>query len=351
MITNADCLEYMKSMPDSSVDLIATDPPYFRVKTDSWDRQWGNSDSFLQWLSLIVDQFHRILKPNGSLYVFASPQMASRVEVEIMKRFKVLNHIVWMKDGAGPQNKACKEELRCFFPQTERIVFAEHYGADGVAKGVSGYSKKCDELRGFVFEPLRLYLFENVQNAGHTVDSINKAWRLERGGSGGMAGHWLTTSQWALPTESNYKWLQALLNKNGSEFLRREYEDLRREYEDLRREYEDLRRPFYATKESPFTDVWRFRAVSSYFGKHPCEKPLELMEHIVKSSSRKGDLVFDCFAGSGTTGVAAIRNGRRFLGVELNPQYCARAMSRITHPHCLNMETELDMFDTEGSRE
>ena len=97
-IVNADCLEAMKLIPDNSIDLICTDPPYYKMKKkEQWDRQWDTSDGFLEWLDSIAEQWHRILKPNGSLYCFASPRMAARVEVKLGDRFNVVNlhkHII-----------------------------------------------------------------------------------------------------------------------------------------------------------------------------------------------------------------------------------------------------------------
>ena len=140
-----------------------------------------------------------------------------------------------------------------------------------------------------------------------------------------MAGHWFTQSQWALPTREKYIDLKSYANYHGGE----SGDYFRREYEDLRREYEDLRRPFNATADDPYTDVWTFPTVSSYNGKHPCEKPLEMMEHIVKMSSRVGDVVLDCFMGSGNTGVAAAKRGREFIGIDASKFYFAKAHRRV----------------------
>jgi site-specific DNA-methyltransferase (adenine-specific) len=63
---------------------------------------------------------------------------------------------------------------------------------------------------------------------------------------------------------------------------------------------------------------------------HQTQKPLALMERLVRLFSEPGELVLDPFAGSGTTGVAAIRLGRRFLGWEMNSQYVAIASKRLT---------------------
>jgi len=63
--------------------------------------------------------------------------------------------------------------------------------------------------------------------------------------------------------------------------------------------------------------------------RHPYQKPLTLMERLVRLYTNPNDLVFDPFMGSGTTGVAARRLGRRFVGTELDAQYVAVAQSRL----------------------
>ena len=307
-----DCLEVLRTMPNCSVDAVVTDPPYYRVKGEDWDRQWDSPEAFLAWLDQVAEQWQRVLKPNGSLYCFASPQMAARVEVILRERFQVLNALVWLKPQ-GRQDGACKEHLRSFFSATERIIFAEQFGADGAAMGGSGYSGACDELRGFVFEPLRLYLDSERKASGFTVHQVAEAFQVKSGSRTvtGMAGHWFSRVQWTLPTAENYAWLQDLFN----------YEHLRRDYEDLRRDYEDLRRPFNVTRFDPFTDVWTFRTVQARPGKHPCEKPQALLRHIISSSTRPGAVVLDSFAGSGATGQACLALGREFIGIERCPHW------------------------------
>lgn len=62
---------------------------------------------------------------------------------------------------------------------------------------------------------------------------------------------------------------------------------------------------------------------------HPTQKPLELIKRLILASSNEGDLVFDGFAGSGTTGVACKELGRNFIGCELDENYCKIANERI----------------------
>jgi adenine-specific DNA-methyltransferase len=327
-----DCMEVMRQLPDNSVDLIAVDPPYFRMADEEWDRQWDTASAFLRWIRDLCRQWQRILKPNGSLYVFASPKMAARVEMVIGRRFNVLNHIVWAKPVSRAQ-QACKEALRAYLGNSERIIFAEHYGADNIAKGEAGYAAKCDELKGFVFEPIRAYLDSERRRAGVPHRVV-----ISELGMTGHDTHFFSRVQWKLPLPEQYEQMREIfhrLNHGGQylareyEYLRREYEDLRREYEDLRREYEDLRRPFSVTADVPYTDVWTFSSVPSYAGRHPCEKPLAMMEHIIRASSKPGAVVLDCCCGSGTTGVAAVKLGRSFIGIDKEQHWIDRTRARI----------------------
>lgn len=66
---------------------------------------------------------------------------------------------------------------------------------------------------------------------------------------------------------------------------------------------------------------------------HPTQKPLALMEWFVRAYSNRGDLVFDPFMGSGTTGVAALKMGRRFIGFELKRKYFDAACRRLEKAH------------------
>jgi site-specific DNA-methyltransferase (adenine-specific) len=88
-ILHARCEDVLPHIAAQSVDLIITDPPYFRVKAETWDRQWPSETAYLAWLGDLCQQWQRILKPNGSLYLFASPEMAAPVEMVLRQTFTV----------------------------------------------------------------------------------------------------------------------------------------------------------------------------------------------------------------------------------------------------------------------
>ena len=64
-------------------------------------------------------------------------------------------------------------------------------------------------------------------------------------------------------------------------------------------------------------------------GRHPTQKPLALLERVLAASAAEGDLVLDPFSGSGTTGVAAVRAGCRFLGIDRDASYVDLAARRL----------------------
>jgi len=331
-IYNGDCLAVLPELPDNSVDLILTDPPYFKVKGEAWDNQWDKPAEFLAWLDRVLAEFARVLKPNGSLYLFASPQMAARVECLVAERFDVQNSLVWSKADAptkvlmyGP------DRFRHFVPKSERIIFAEHKGSDNIAKGEAGYEAKCDKLRGFIFEPVRKYLDDERVRCGVSKKDIETATGTQ------MCSHWFTQSQWALPTAEHYATLQRLFNESSEgdflrkeyDFLRKEYDELRKEYDELRKEYDELRRPFSVSAKVPYTDVWDFETVGNYPGKHVCEKPAALLRHMIAASSKPGAVVLDAFGGSGSTAQAALELGRSAISIELDERWCRKQADRV----------------------
>ena len=318
-----DCREVLPTL--GKVDAVVTDPPYFRVLNETWDNEWDDDYAFLAWLGGIVAQLTQAMNPNGSLYLFASPQMASRVEVAIRRHLNVLAMITWNKGarrkGAGGSGVDVTS-LRTFWQaSSELIIFAERFGSDARANSDAGYTSACEATKRSVFGD---YLSAEFTRFGVSRRQIAALFPSVTGGLTGCVSNWVMG--YNCPTAEQYAAMRNLL---GDGFLRREYEDLRREYEDLRREYEDLRRPFLISDKVQWSDVWEFDPPQSRDRTHPCEKPNSLMQHIVNASTRPGNTILDAFAGSGATGIAAVQMGRKFVGIERDPKYFDIACKRI----------------------
>jgi site-specific DNA-methyltransferase (adenine-specific) len=307
-----DCLDILPTLTAGSVDCVFVDLPYFEVVGHEWDRQWSSRDDYLDWVFLLAHQWRRILKANSSIFLFCDEKMESYIQVKLDGLFLLLNKIVWFKVNNLPQKNA--HLLRTFAPMTERALFyTTQYDPTGWE------SVKLDMNN---FTPLRKYFKEFQEALGMNIKQINSILGHRKAEH---AFYWNST-QWDLPTLETYRELIALNPNHG--FVIREYEDLRREYEDLRREYEDLRRPFNA--DSKTWDVLEWPIVSGNENTdHPTTKPLGLCQRLIPVITNQGQTVLDCCMGSGTTGVAAMKTGRRFIGIELDPDYFAIAENRI----------------------
>ena len=78
-----------------------------------------------------------------------------------------------------------------------------------------------------------------------------------------------------------------------------------------------------------FTDVWNFNSVRPYKGKHPAEKPLDMLEHCINSTTFENDIVLDCFAGSGSTAIAALNLNRKSISLEIENEWTDVIVNRL----------------------
>lgn len=93
---------------------------------------------------------------------------------------------------------------------------------------------------------------------------------------------------------------------------------------------------FYSANDFRFNgkrpqDIIKCARVAANKLQHPNEKPALLLESLILSCTAEGGVVLDCFMGSGSTGAACINTGRKFIGIEKDPQYFQIAKERIAH--------------------
>lgn len=295
-VVEGDALALLASLPDASVNLAWIDPPYYRVVAEAWDRAWPSETEYLRWLRGIVAELARVLAPNGSLYLFASPEMAARVEVATAECLRVLNAVTWAKPETPNAGKYGPENFRRWVQMSERVVFAERRGRFG--GGVLG-----DEIRGA------------RESAGLTRDQLDVAIgrTLRRDPSKGSGLIRLQELGERTPSAEDFA---AALRACGDD----------RAASELQTEYLRLLRPFAAP--ASFTDVWTYASAPAVPGRHPCEKPAAMLRDVVLASSREGDVVLDLFGGSHRMGEVALSEGRRYLAADSDPHWAAVGTER-----------------------
>ena len=229
-----DCLERMKEIPDGSVDLILTDPPYGTTQC-----KWDSVIPF----DLMWEQLKRIIKPDGAIVLFGSEPFSSALRMSNIKQYKY--DWVWEKPKGTGHLNAKKQPLR----YTENIhVF---------------YKKQC--------------LYHPQKTNGHKPSNINGRRRKE------------TTVYGAFHS----------IISGGQ------------------------------TDRYP-KNILKFNNVNSAHGiVHPTQKPVDLLEYLIKTYTNENETVLDFTAGSFSTGVACINLNRKGIMIEKDPHYFEVGSERL----------------------
>lgn len=303
VILQGDSLELMKRIPDHSISLILTDPPYHSTKKGNiaGDTSFERDEDYIAWMSQYAAEWKRVLKYSGSIFCFCSSAMSARLQVMFSGYFHVLSEIVWTKPNDpgydGWKRKTRKESLRQWYPYSERILFMENTSEDDT-------HSSC---------------FAGRLKAWRKEAGISQRRLAELLGVYGKYNHGGTISNWEecrnIPSREQYRKLKDVLEKAGVRGMP---------------EYDDIIRPFNVSEDVEFTDVWTFKTVLPHLGKHPAEKPMDLLEHAIRATTYEGDTVLDCFAGSGSAGVAALNLGRKCILMELKKAWCEYAMKSLS---------------------
>ena len=239
-----DCLELMKLIPDGSVDLILTDPPYGTTAC-----KWDSVIPFEpMWAEL-----KRIIKPDGAIVLFGSEPFSSMLRCSNLEMFKY--DLVWEKSKGSNFVHSKYQPLKT---HENIIVFSKGGAAQGSKTPMKYYPQMTIGVpydKGF----------------GH-----NKLNTLNGGLSKSSSIH--------------------LKNETGNRFPRSVH--------------------YYKTAESE----------GSY---HPTQKPVALLEYLIKTYTNEGETILDFTAGSGSTIVAALNTNRKAIGIEMDEKYFNIAKERI----------------------
>jgi len=225
LLLHGDCMEYLKEIPDGSIDLILCDPPYNLAKYSTGNMQFNwrseiNND-LAEWDLVelnpadFVKDFKRILSPTGNIFIFTGYNLFGKWHEVFDKEFDTFQFMVWHKTNPVPSIRK------------------------------SSFLNSCE-------------LIVCMWNKGHTWNFLKQS--------------------------QMHNFIEAPICM-GQERLK--------------------------------------------YPKHPTQKPLSVLRHIIKIASNENDLVLDMFMGVGSTGVAALNLNRRFIGIEIDKEYYTASVKRI----------------------
>ena len=167
------------------------------------------------------------------------------------------------------------------------------------------------------YKPLKDWYHGEMKRLGLNNKKIGEFYTEATGKKTYMLRHYFQDSQFAIPTQKVWESVYEPLGFG-------------KDYESLRKDYESLRPVFNILPEYQYSNI--FTEDKMNFAKnstHPCAKPLNILEKLIRVHSRPGDVVLDCFMGGGSTGVACKNTGRDFIGIEQDEHYFNVAKQRI----------------------
>jgi len=298
-------------LPDKSVQLIIADPPYYKTKGE-FDFIWKTFDDYLKDVERWAVECKRLLADNGTLFWYGNSKKIAYSQIILDKYFNLENSLVWRKKDSIQYQYYSPDLARTFNTHNERLLM---YSNEVEMTGL----EKIMEENIKPLHPFAIYLRAEFKRANVTIREIATLFPSATGGLTGCVSNWLNGDN--VITEEQYNKIR--------EYLNNEY--LRKEYEDLRKEYEDQRRFFY--NPNKYEEVLEFSQEGHKTGKyqHDTCKPETLTRALVLTCSRKNDLVLVPFAGSGTECAMAVKEGRRFIGFDIEEKYVEMSNKRVSH--------------------
>jgi site-specific DNA-methyltransferase (adenine-specific) len=321
MILHGDCLQQSEQIESGSVDLILTDPPYGNMKgaeLDGWGKDKTDWDNAINPTD-IFNIANRILRNNGKLILFSQEPYTSQLITNAIPNVPFSYRMIWEKDHYANALLSKKAPVSYF----EDIL-------------VLSKTHTKHDFEGL--HPLREY-FKRVMNfIGLNLKQINN----ELGHRRAEHTFYVDSTQFSLCTEPTYNELIEHFKINEMQGFKT-FEQLKPIDQEYRTELIER-----MTKEAPHTfNLWEGKKYKSnvlkykkdYNGYHPTQKPIALLEDLIKTYSNETDLVVDLTCGSGSTAVAAINTKRRYIAIEKELKYYEIAKDRVNRAN-----SELKLF-------
>ena len=297
---NGDCLIESNNIADGSVDLILTDLPYGNMKNaqlDGWVNQTTEWDIAIEPKD-IFNITNRILRKNGKMVLFSQYPYTVELIKQAIPNIPHSYNMIWEKDHFANSLIAKKAPVSYY---EDILVFSKLHDFEGL-------------------HPLREYAWKVREYTNYSRSRFYR--ELGHGGAQHFLESNKESSQFALCTNETY---EELIKKFGINNMQgfKTYAEL----EQTNKRYLSTFNLWEGNKYKP--NILRYK--KDYDGFHPTQKPILLLEDLIKTFSNENDLVVDLTMGSGSTGVACKNTNRKFIGIELDKEYFNIARERINN--------------------
>lgn len=288
------------NLPDKSANLIIADPPYFEVK-GKFDFIWDSFEDYLKDVEKWAIECKRVLADNGTLFWYGDAKNIAYAQIIFDKYFNLINNLVWNKGSFMGLEES--EGLRSFAPCTERILM---YGS--LAQETTGL-KEVEKEYVALRNPFAIELKKARLKKGVSINQV-----AEYGKFYGNVNHGGSVTNWErgynIPSTEQWDILcnNLPISNVNYKLLRLEYENMRRQFNNIM----NLQEVLNFSNEAKKTGV-------KY--NHDTVKPETLTRALILTCSRKNDLVVIPFAGSGTECAMSAKEGRRFIGFDIEQKY------------------------------
>ena len=302
-----DCLIESDKIESGSVDLILTDLPYGTMK--------GINEEFVGYgrkkhdghlwdnvidTKKIMHIANRILRKNGKMVLTAQDPFSTELKINATANLPFNYSLIWQKNDFANALISKKAPVNYY---EDILVFS---------KGSHGTYGEDDSYRE--------YLNIERKKANLTLDEMCGVCGLNTKGHGGAAYHWCSSLQPSMIPEKHYIKLREVTG-----FFNREYKELKEIHFNCFKRFTSTFNLWEGKKYK--SNILKYK--KDYDGHHPTQKPVLLLEDLIRTFSNDGDLVVDFTMGSGSTGVACVNTKRNFIGIEMDDKYFNIAEQRI----------------------
>ncbi len=308
-----DCFKYLKQIKNESIDFICIDPPYGKINGMilSGQKEKINWDHKINW-DVLFKEYKRIIKKGGTIAVFGQQPTYSNMITNKILDFKY--EFIWEKNNCSQGFNSDKMPLI----YTENIaVFIK----PGLKRTFNKPSKGKEINKNKYFN--RWYSQQLYYLIGKSRRGIHKDFGHRK-----LEFYFLFVGKhFGLCSETLYNDLIEKYKIDKWKYFK-PYKYLKEIYDKEKKwDKESLDSTIY---NGTLNNILKFKKdYKPYY--HPTQKPIKLIEHLIKIYTNKNDIVLDTFMGSGTTAVACQNLNRNFMGCELDQKYYDIALGRINY--------------------